>query len=177
MLKKSKVTVISENEIAKMIHVIRAKQVMLDRDLAGLYGITTSNFNRAVKRNLKRFPNHFMFSLDFKEFSSLMCQIGISKNLGRGGTRKLPYVFTEYGVAMLSSVLNSDHAIDINIRIIEAFINSKKVMSTTQNVSQKIAQLEHIVSGTTKRVDVAFDAINFLLDDRIKESKNKKGAV
>ncbi len=101
--------------------MIRDKRVMLDKDLAELYGVTTGNLNKAVKRNYARFPDDFMFQLTKKEFNNLIFQIGISS---WGGRRKLPYVFTEQGVAMLSGVLHSDRAIKVNIQIMRVFISS-----------------------------------------------------
>lgn len=106
--------------IQKMIYVIRGQKVMLDCDLAELYGVETRILNRDVKRNIGRFPEDFIFQLNMLEFESLISQIGISK-AGRGGRRKLPYVFTENGIAMLSSVLNSTNAIQVNITIMRIF--------------------------------------------------------
>jgi len=117
---------VSEAKIAQKIYLIRGQKVMLDSDLAEMYGVKTGNLNKAMKRNRKRFPDDFMFQLTDKEYKSLPFQIGISKKnepkkksapKGRGGRRALPYAFTEQGVAMLSSVLNSDLAIEVNIQI------------------------------------------------------------
>ncbi len=102
--------------IENMIYVIREQRVMLDSDLARLYGIETKQLNRQVRRNLSRFPEDFMFQLNAQEYKSLKCQIGTS-NDGRGGKQKQPLVFTENGVAMLSNVLNSENAIKVNISI------------------------------------------------------------
>ena len=110
-------------QIQKMIYEIRGHKVMLDSDLAGLYEIETKALNRAVKRNIERFPDIFMFQLTEEEFGSLRCQIGTS-NEGKGGRRYLPYVFTEHGVLMLSSVLNSKKAISVNIEKIVYVLNS-----------------------------------------------------
>jgi len=101
--------------IEKKILLIRGEKVMLDADLAELYGVETFNLNKAVKRNIDRFPEDFMFQLSKEEADSLRFQIGMSKETGRGGRRYLPYVFTEQGVAMLSSVLNSKRAVHVNI--------------------------------------------------------------
>ena len=113
--------------IEDMIYEIRGKQVMLDSDLAKLYNVQTRNLNKAVKRNINRFPEKFMFQLSTNEFNSLMFQIGTSK--GRGGTRKLPYAFTEQGIAMLSGILHSDIAIETSIKIMDAFVVMKKYIS------------------------------------------------
>jgi hypothetical protein len=108
----------TSDRIEKAIYLIRGEKVMLDRDLALLYEVETKVLNRAVKRNLQRFPSDFMFQLTAEEAGILRCQIGTS-NVGRGGRRYLPYVFTEQGVAMLSSVLNSERAILVNIESVE----------------------------------------------------------
>ena len=117
--------------IENLIHVIRGKQVMLDRDLARLYGVETFRLNEQVKRNIERFPEDFMFQLSKEEFENLKSQIAISSGdeilksqiaiSSWGGTRKLPYVFSENGVAMLSTVLHSDTAISVSIQIMDAF--------------------------------------------------------
>lgn len=128
-------------QIQQKIYEIRGQRVMLDRDLAALYQVTTGNLNKAVKRNIRRFPSDFMFQLTKEEFSalksSLIFQIGISNDkalshdgiarTGRGGTRSLPYAFTEQGVAMLSGVLNSEIAIDANISIMRAFVAIRRL--------------------------------------------------
>jgi hypothetical protein len=111
--------------IEKKILLIRGEKVMLDADLAELYEVETFNLNKAVKRNIDRFPQDFMFQLTKEEADSLRFQIGMSKKEGRGGRRYLPYVFTEQGVAMLSSVLNSERAVKVNIEIMRAFALDK----------------------------------------------------
>lgn len=126
--------------IARRIYLIRGLKVMLDADLAELYQVPTKRLNEAVKRNLDRFPNDFMFQLAEEEASSLRSQIATSK--ARGGRRYLPYAFTEHGVAMLSSVLNSDRAVQMNILIIRAFIRLREILSTHKDLARKIEQLE-----------------------------------
>ncbi|MBS3151508.1 ORF6N domain-containing protein [Candidatus Woesearchaeota archaeon] len=113
-----KLAVFNQEDIRSKIHTIRSVQVMLDRDLAELYGVETFNLNKAVKRNIERFPSDFMFQLTKVEYDSLKFQFGISKIKGRGGRRSFPYAFTEQGVATLSGVLKSKKAIEINIQII-----------------------------------------------------------
>jgi hypothetical protein len=112
--------------IEKRIYLIRGKKVMLDSDLAGLYKVETRTLIQAVKRNINRFPSDFMFQLNYQEVASLRSQIVISKT-GRGGRRYQPYVFTEQGVAMLSSVLNSERAIEVNIHIMRAFVKLREI--------------------------------------------------
>ncbi len=118
MGKADKSIVVADEVIMSKIYFLRGQKVMLDRDLARLYDVTTGNLNKAVKRNLKRFPDDFMFQLTETEFKDLIFQNGISS---WGGIRKMPYAFTEQGVAMLSGVLNSDRAIEVNTRIIRIF--------------------------------------------------------
>ena len=116
-------------EIRSRIHTIRGKQVMLDKDLAELYGVETGALNRAVKRNIERFPGDFMFQLSKEEYSILKCQIGISS---WGGARTLPYAFTEQGVAMLSGVLRSPIAIEVNIRIMRTFVAVRQYITANR---------------------------------------------
>lgn len=129
--------------IQSRIYEIRGQRVMLDRDLAELYQVTTGNLNKAVKRNIRRFPPDFMFQLTADEWESLKFQIGILKN-GRGQhTKYLPYAFTEQGLAMLSGILNSDIAIDVNINIMRAFVAIRRMAATLPkpDASADVAQL------------------------------------
>ena len=146
-------------KIEKAIYLIRGEKVMLDRDLASLYEVETGALNRAVKRNLQRFPADFMFQLTTEEADSLRCQIGISKR-GRGGRRFLPYVFTEQGVAMLSSVLNSERAILVNIEIMRAFVKLRQMLASNAELSRRLGELE---SRYDKQFSVVFDAIRRLM--------------
>ena len=115
---------------------------MLDSDLAGLYRVPTFRLNEAVKRNYKRFPEDFMFQLSKEEAASLTSQFAMS-NAGRGGRRTLPYAFTEHGVAMLSSVLNSERAVQMNILIVRAFVTLREVLATHRELARKMERLEH----------------------------------
>jgi phage regulator Rha-like protein len=128
--------------IGQRIYVIRSQKVMLDSDLAELYRVETKALNRAVKRNPTRFPADFMFHLTDPETESLRCQFGTS-NAGRGGRRTHPYVFTEHGVAMLSSVLNSERAVQMNILIVRAFVKLREVLATHRELARKMARMEH----------------------------------
>lgn len=130
--------------IENLIHVIRGQQVMLDSDLARLYGVETKYLKRAVKSNINRFPPDFMFELDREEFDSLRCKNCTSNiDSSRGGTRYMPFVFTEQGVAMLSGVLRSDTAIEVNIRIMRAFIAMRSFMISNALVFQRLETIEH----------------------------------
>ena len=128
--------------IQNLIYEIRGVKVMLDKDLADLYHVTTGNLNKAVKRNQKRFPLDFMFQLNQEEFQklkeNLIFQNGISN---WGGTRKLPYAFTEQGLAMLSGLLNSDIAINVNINIMRAFVQMRKALITINNAQLQLEQI------------------------------------
>jgi hypothetical protein len=136
---------------------------MLDSDLAGLYQVETKNLNKAVKRNLERFPEDFMWQLTNEEVDSLRLQIGTS-NVGRGGRRYLPYVFTEQGVAMLSSVLKSKRAVQVNILIMRAFVKLREVMATHKELAHKIEALERKYQTHDKELQVVFEAIKKLLE-------------
>jgi hypothetical protein len=122
--------------VDSLIHVIRGQKVMLDADLAGLYGVPTFRLNEAVKRNIRRFPDDFMFRLSSEEAKSLTSQIAISK--GRGGRRTFPYAFTESGVAMLSSVLNSERAVQMNILIMRAFIRVREMIAHNKDLASRM---------------------------------------
>ena len=128
--------------IERRILVIRARKILLDTDLAGLYGVTTSALVQAVKRNLDRFPDDFMFQLDTDEWEALRSQSVIS-NVGRGGRRYAPYAFTEQGVAMLSSVLSSAQAIAVNIEIMRAFVRLREVIVSNKELAERLDELEN----------------------------------
>ena len=130
--------------IQNMIYEIRGKKIMLDRDLANLYGVLTQRLNEAVKRNIKRFPEDFMFQLTDDEWNSLISQFAISNN-ARGGRRFRPYVFTEQGVAMLAAVLNSQKAIDVNINIMRAFVKLRRYVDSNYGMSEQIAELRTLL--------------------------------
>jgi hypothetical protein len=155
--------------IEKKILLIRGEKVMLDADLAELYQVETFNLNKAVKRNIDRFPQDFMFQLTKQEADSLRFQIGMSKTEGRGGRRYLPYVFTEHGVAMLSTVLNSERAVKVNIEIMRAFVRLRQMLASNAELARKLDALEKKYDAQFK---VVFDAIRELM--RPPEPKKKK---
>ena len=132
---------VSVNQIEHRIFRVREHNVMLDSDLADLYQVITGNLNLAVKRNLARFPSDFMFQLTKEEHSSLLLQSAIPKK-GRGGRRTPPYVFTELGVAMLSSVLNSERAVQINILIMRAFVKLRMLHATNKELARHLEEVE-----------------------------------
>jgi phage regulator Rha-like protein len=129
------------SQIESRIFTIRNMQIMLDSHLAELYGVETKQINRAVKRNIKRFPDSFMFQLNSDDWENLKCQIGTSSS-DHGGKRKLPFVFNEQGVAMLSSVLRGETAIDVSIKIIETFVEIRKWKQANQQLYYRIGKLE-----------------------------------
>ena len=133
---------------------------MLDADLAKLYGVTTFNLNKAVKRNPDRFPQDFMFQLNFQEVRDLIFQFGISKTSGRGGRRHLPYAFTEQGVAMLSSVLRSKRAVQVNVEIMRAFVRLREMIGSSKELTKRLDELEKKYDPQFK---VVFDAIRELM--------------
>lgn len=153
---------IADEEIVSKIYVIKGKKVMLDKDLAVMYNVTTGNLNKAVKRNIGRFPGDFMFQLNEEEFQDLIFQIGIS-NQGRGGSRKRPYAFTEQGVAMLSGVLNSEIAIQVHIRILRIFTKLREILLTHQDILMKLERLENTVTTNSNEIQTIFAALKQLL--------------
>ena len=154
------VNLVPSERIEKRIFLFRGQRVMLDTDLAELYRVTTKRLNERVRRNIKRFPSDFMFQLTKEEEESLRSQIATLKG-GRGQHRKyLPYVFTEQGVAMLSSVLNSERAVQVNIEIMRAFVRLRELMSTHKDLARKLETLEKKYDAQFK---VVFDAIRQLM--------------
>jgi len=166
--------------IATRILGLRGKKVMLDRDLAKLYGVLPKVLNQSVKRNIKRFPVDFMFQLSWEEVESLRSQIVTLNNAkpgasGRGKHIKyLPYAFTEHGVAMLSSVLNSERAIQVNILIMRAFTKLREILLTHKELAAKIEALEKKYSEHDKTIKDIFDAIKKLLESPPEPVKEKK---
>ena len=126
--------------ITSAIHAVRGKKVILDADLAKLYGVPTKAFNRQVKRNAQKFPDDFMFQLTLKEFESLRCQIGTSNK--RGGRRFLPYAFTENGAIMAANVLNSPEAVRMSVFVVRAFVQMRDLLGSTKELAKQLAALE-----------------------------------
>ena len=149
---------ISVEVIATKIFEIRGKKVMLDRDLAKLYGVTTKALIQAVRRNISRFPDDFMYQLTRQEVANLRSQIVTSS---WGGRRYLPYVFTQEGVAMLSSVLHSERAVKVNIQIMRAFVQLRKMLLTNADLRRKIEEME---KKYDQQFAIVFEAIKRLLE-------------
>ena len=160
-------------QIQNLIYTIRGHRVMLDSDLAMLYGVETFNLNKAVKRNSQRFPIDFMFQLTKEEYENLIFQNGISKSK-HGGRRFMPYVFTEQGVAMLSSVLKSEQAIAVNIQIMRTFVKIKQFSLENKELTRRLSELEHYFiehcKDNKQDMQKLYQAIGLLMD-RTKPAK------
>lgn len=152
---------IPDEIVMNKIYFIRGHKVMLDRDLAILYSVTTGNLNKAVKRNIKRFPDDFMFQLTAEEFKNLLFQNGIAS---WGGTRTLPYVFTEQGVAMLSGILTSDRAISVNIQIMRIFTRIRSMLIDNTELRLAIEKLERKSDNHSKNIELVFKYLDELLE-------------
>lgn len=168
--------------IQNRIYEIRGERVMLDRDLATLYETETKFLNLSVKRNIRRFPKDFMFQLTKEEYESLRFQIEtlektnslrlqIETSKGRGGTRYLPYAFTEQGVAMLSGILNSDKAINMNIAIMRAFVEVRKVLLMQTDLKEQLKEIKERLGEHDVQLNQIYDAMENLLDEKAAQRK------
>ena len=155
-------SIIPTEQIERRIYLIRGHKVMLDVDLAALYGVTTKRLNQQVSRNRKRFPEDFMFQLSDDETKSLRLHFATS-NTGRGGRRYFPYVFTEYGAVMLSSVLNTPVAIETSVKIARAFVRLREMISTHKELAQKLQELDRKTQGHDVHIRNIFSAIRQLM--------------
>ena len=158
------------SQIENMIYVIRGQRVMLDSDLANLYQVETKHLNRQVRRNILRFPDDFMFQLSSEEYEVLKCQFGASKS-GSGGKQKLPLVFTENGVAMLSGVLNSERAILVNIAIMRIFTRLRSFLLLEHELKKEIKDLK---LGTSNMFKIVFERLDSLEDATPALTPNRK---
>src|ERR1041385_3647827 len=160
----TKAAPLAVEHLEQTIHLIRGHKVLLDRDLAALYGVTTGNFNKAVRRNIDRFPSDFMFQLTREEAEGSRFQFGILNAKQRGTNIKYrPLAFTEQGVAMLSSVLNSPRAIQVNIAIMRVFVRLRETLSLHTELAHKLADLERKIEGHDEHIRTLFDAIRQLM--------------
>ncbi len=153
------------DRIEKSILLIRGHKVILDSDLAELYGVETKVFNQAVKRNISRFPEDFMFQMNKEELEIWRSQIVTSNPAAKMGLRRRPYVFTEHGVAMLSSVLNSERAVQVNIQIMRAFIRMRQLLASQKGLMQKILAME---KKYDENFQIVFRAIQQLMEEEEK---------
>ena len=167
-----KVSSLSEESIINKIYVIRGLKVMIDRDLAELYGVEIRVLNQSVRRHRKRFPEDFMFQMTEKEFTDWKSQIEISKS-DKMGLRKAPLVFTEQGVAMLSSVLNSDRAISVNIQIIRAFSRMRQMLESHKEIIRKLEDLEMKDLEQDEKISIIFEYLRQLEQSREDEAQFK----
>ena len=164
----------SQSDIERMIITIRGMQVMIDRDLATVYGVTTSQLNQQVKRNIARFPTNFRFQLTKEEMDVLKSQIVTSS---WGGTRKLPYAFTEPGIAQLSSVLHSERAIETSVKIMSAFVAMRHFIIQNAGVLMRITNLEHHQIETDEKIDQILDKMEKLSPKLLPEQIFQTGCV
>jgi hypothetical protein len=171
MAKKDLQSLIMERKILNRILVVRQEKVMLDYDLGEMYGVETSQLKRQVKRNKDRFPKDFMFQLTRKEFENLRDQSGTS---GWGGTRYLPMAFTEQGIAMLSSILNSKTAIEVNIMIIRVFTKLREFAVTHKEILLQLSKLEKVVKGNSKDIGNIFAVLKELIEKQSKPSPRRR---
>jgi hypothetical protein len=169
----SRNSLIPLERIEQSILVIRGQKVILDRDLADLYGVQTGALNQAVRRNLRRFPADFM--LTRQEFQDWISQIVTSNPGAKMGQRKRPYAFTEQGVAMLSSVLRSDRAIDVNIAIMRAFVRLRQILATHKDLARKLVELERKLGEHDHQFQVVFEAIRQLMEPPPATKKRRIG--
>jgi phage regulator Rha-like protein len=162
--KQNNTALIPEERVSQAILVLRGQKVMLDSDLAKLYGVTTGNLNKAIKRNINRFPADFMFRLNKKEVENvLIFQIGRPKTDPRGGARHLPYVFTEHGALMLGNVLKSSKAVEMSIVVVRAFVRMRQMLSTNIQMAHKLAEIDRRVSGHDENIKGLIVAIRRLM--------------
>jgi hypothetical protein len=153
---KKEMVIYTDVDITTPILTVRGHKVILDSDLARIYGLATKAFNRAVKRNAERFPSDFLFQLTREEYESLRCQIGTSKSM-RGGRRYLPFAFTEHGAIMATTIVNTPHAVQMSVFVVRAFIRMRQMLIEQRGLARKLAELE---KELTARLDVHETAIN-----------------
>lgn len=171
-MKNELVPTIAEEILISKIYNIRGRRVMLDYELSSLYCVETKYLKRAVKRNLRRFPEDFMFCLTQEELNNLRCQIGTSNH---GGIRYLPFAFTEQGVAMLSTVLHSESAIDVNIQIMRIFTKMRELIFQNLDLKKKIDALEKGYQDHDERIREIFFTLKKLMEPPLKKSKKEIG--
>ena len=162
----SEKSIISDEIVQSKIYFIRDQKVMLDYDLAELYGVETRVLKQAVRRNINRFPADFMFEIERKEFDNLRSQIVTSK---AGGTRYMPMAFTEHGVLMLSSVLRSDQAIEMNIQIVRVFTRMKQMLLNHNELTFRLGQIEQKLDSHDHEIKVLFEYLKGLMADKDKQ--------
>lgn len=174
MARKNPPISVSSDQIENQILIIRGQRVMMDSDLAKLYEVSTGRLNEQVRRNRDRFPEDFAFQLTPQEFTALISQIARSKK-GRGGRRKLPWVFTEHGVAMLSSILTSKTAIRVNVEIIRAFVRLRRLLATPGELAAQLQKLADTVQLHDEQIKVITDVLRKLMQPPPQPPKGRIG--
>jgi len=165
-------SLVPEEYIMSKILVVRGQKVMIDRDLADLFGVETKRLNEQVKRNIKRFPSRFMFQLTNEEKDEVVANCDHLNNLKYSPF--LPYVFTEHGTVMLANVLNSERAIQSSIFIVEAFIKLREMFSDTQNMKIEIEEIKHKIQSQDKNIELVFSYLDELMDKQIQQKERKR---
>ena len=168
MTKKQTLAILSDDIVVNKIYEIRGQKVMLDSDLAELYGVETKRLNEQIRRNSDRFPEDFMFQLTENEWESLRSQFATSS---WGGRRKLPNVFTEHGVLMLSSVLNSQQAIQVNIQIVRIFTRTRKLLSEHSELKAEISEIKKKLNNQDKNIELVFSYLDELIAKKAEPRK------
>lgn len=174
MTKESKLVAIPDEIIMQKIYLLRGQKVMLDKDLAELYNVDTKQLKRAVRRNITRFPEDFMFELDNKEFNNLRSQFGTSS---WGGIRYAPMAFTEHGVLMLASVLQSERAVQINIQIVRIFTKMREMLATHKDILQKLEEIERKYIDHDQKIMLIFEYLKQLEQIKHQELERKPTVV
>jgi hypothetical protein len=174
MIMANETTYAPTRRIEDLIFLVRGQRVMLDSDLAKVYGVSTTRLNEQFQRNRDRFPASFAFQLTGQELAFLMSQIAISKK-GRGGRRKLPWVFTEHGALQLAGVLNSKTAVEASIRIVEVFVLMREQLSAHKELAGKLAELEGRIAGHDEAIQNLFEAIRQLVEPPLPEKRRQIG--
>src|SRR6266403_892114 len=170
MVRAKRERIVNIQLVSRKIFFLRQMYVMLDADLAALYRVTTSHLNRAMQRNRNRFPEDFMFQMNREEIEALRFHIGMSKREGRGGRRYAPYAFTEQGVAMLSSVLRSERAVQVNIAIMRTFVRLREMLTSNEALRRKIEEME-------KRYDTRFQIVFAAIKDMLEAPQKPKRSI
>ncbi len=171
--KRAIVKITPDETIIRKIYNLRSQKVMLDRDLAELYGVETKVLNQGVKRNIKRFPKDFMFQLNKKEFENWRSQF-VTSNSDKMGLRYAPFAFTEQGVAMLSGVINSPKAIEMNIAIMRTFVETRKLLHSNKKIAEQIKKVFERIGEHDVQLSAIYDAIENLMDEKMDEKIEKE---
>lgn len=162
--------------VSPSIYLVRNRQIILDSDLAALFGVSTRRLNEQIRRNLGRFPADFAFTLTAGEFSCLMSQFATS-NKGRGGRRKLPFALTEHGVVMAANVLNSPRAVAMSVEVVRAFIRLRKSVESNRSLREKVSQLESAVKGKLSQHDTDIEQLFNAVESLLKKDARDDGSV